>query len=296
MMQQLFHNPIAWKLALLTILLVCAFITAAAVIRRVRRKLQSGAEPTALNQGNAGLPLSTYDGLARQIREQQEELQHVRRQYQEETALAARISEALLANLNCGVLYFDRVGVVRQANRTARSLLGYASPISFHMRDLFRGVIKCRWPESGEQTQSPVALLRAFQETLTGSKPFPRAIVDYRTPAGQKRVLGMTACAVRNKAGDVVGLSCVIDDLTEITELSERVHRSDNFASLGEISAGLANDFKKSLATVVGYAEFLLKEDSDPATRFYAERVISELDSLSRILDEFLEFASSAKN
>jgi len=296
MMQQLFHNPVAWKLALLTILLVCAFITAAALIRRLRRKLQSEAEPLALKQGNAGLALSTYDGLARQIREQQKELQQLRQQYQEETVLAATISEAVLANVNCGVLYFDRLGVVRQANRTARSLLGYASPISFHMRDLFRGVIRSRWPESGEQAQSPVALLRAFQETLAGSKPFPRALVEYRTPAGQKRVLGMTASAVRNKAGDVVGLSCVIDDLTEISELSERVHRNENFASLGEISAGLANDFKKSLTTVVGYAELLLKEDSDPTTRLYAEKAISELDSLSRILDEFLEFASSTKD
>ncbi|HEY6969060.1 MAG TPA: histidine kinase dimerization/phospho-acceptor domain-containing protein [Candidatus Angelobacter sp.] len=296
MMQQLSHNPLAWKLGLLTFLSVCAFITAVALIRRLRRNLQSEAEPLAQKQSNAGLALSTYDGLARQIREQQEELQQVQQRYQEETALAARISEALLANLSCGVLYFDRVGVVRQANRTAKSLLGYASPISFHMRDLFRGVIKTRWPESGEQTQSPVALLRAFQETLAGAKPFPRSIMEYRTPSGQKRSLGMNACAVRNKAGDVVGLSCVIDDLTEITELSERVHRNENFASLGEISAGLANDFKKSLATVVGYAELLLKEDSDPTTRFYAERVISELDSLSRILDEFLEFASSTKN
>ena len=296
MMQQLFHNPIAWKLELLTILSVCAFITAVALIRRLRRNLQSEAEPLSLKQSDTSFALSTYDGLARQIREQQEQLQQARQQYQEETALATRISEALLANLNCGVLYFDRVGVVRQANRTAKSLLGYASPISFHMRDLFRGVIKSRWPESGEQAQSPVALLRAFQETLAGAKPFPRAIVEYRTPAGQKQVLGMTASAVRNKAGDVVGLSCVIDDLTEITELSERVHRNENFASLGEISAGLANDFKKSLATVVGYAELLLKEDSDPTTRFYAERVISELDSLSRILDEFLEFAGSTKN
>ena len=92
MIQQLFNNPLAWKLALLTVLSICAFIAAVALIRRVRHNLQSEAEPLALKQGDAGLPLSTYDGLARQIREQQEELQHVRRQYQEETALAAKIS------------------------------------------------------------------------------------------------------------------------------------------------------------------------------------------------------------
>ena len=165
-MEQLVHNPLAWKLGLLTFLSVCAFIVAVALLRRVRRNIQSEAQLLSLSQGNSGFALSTYDGLARQIREQQKELQHMRQQHQEEAALAGTMNESVLANLNCGVLYFDRMGMVRQANRAARSLLGYASPISFHMRDLFRGVIKSRRQENGEEAQSPVALLRALQETL----------------------------------------------------------------------------------------------------------------------------------
>ena len=60
--------------------------------------------------------------------------------------------------------------------------------------------------------------------------------------------------------------------------------------------AGLVNDFKKSLKTISGHAEMLMRENESEASRYYAEKILSEAESLSRIVSEFLEFASSAKN
>jgi nitrogen-specific signal transduction histidine kinase len=293
--QKFLHNPIALKMALLAVVCFSVFLLGIIFIRRIRRTIQLEAEPVRVSHGNAGFALATYDGLARQLREQEKELQRLRQQYQTESATAGTINEAVLANLNSGVLFLDRMGIVRQANRAAKSLLGYSSPFSFHMRDLFRGVTRIKWPDTGDEAQSAAPLTQALQETLRNASAFPRMKVDYRTPSGQKRVLGVTASAVQIK-GEVLGISCLLDDLTEITELSHEVHRSENLASLGEISAGMVHDFKRSLATVRGYAQTLLKERSDPATRLYAEKIIAELDSLSRIADEFLEFASSTKN
>src|SRR5215831_11379811 len=147
MIQRLLQNPLAVRLMLLTILSIGLFMLAIAMIRRIRRGIQAEAKPVSLTQGPAGFSLSTYDGLARQIREQQKELEHLRQQHQQETGITAGINESILANLHCGVLFFDRMGMVRQANRAAKSLLGYASPFSFHMRDLFRGMIKIKWQE-----------------------------------------------------------------------------------------------------------------------------------------------------
>ncbi|HLJ27234.1 MAG TPA: histidine kinase dimerization/phospho-acceptor domain-containing protein [Candidatus Angelobacter sp.] len=293
--QKFLHNPIALKMALLAVVCFSVFLLGIIFIRRIRRTIQLEAEPVRVSHGNAGFALATYDGLARQLREQEKELQRLRQQYQTESATAGTINEAVLTNLNSGVLFLDRMGIVRQANRAAKSLLGYSSPFSFHMRDLFRGVTRIKWPDTGDEAQSATPLIQALQETLRNASAFPRMKVDYRTPSGQKRVLAVTASAVQIK-GEVLGISCLLDDLTEITELSQEVHRSENLASLGEISAGMVHDFKRSLATVRGYAQTLLKERSDPATRLYAEKIIAELDSLSRIADEFLEFASSTKN
>lgn len=294
--QKLLNNPITLKMALLAFFCVSLFVLGIVFIRKMRRSIQSEGEPVKLSPGNAGFALATYDALARQLREQEKELQRLREQYQAESSTAGNITEAVLANLNCGVLFFDRMGTVRQANRAAKSLLGYSSPFSFHIRDLFRGVNKIKWPDTGAEAQSATPLIHALQETLRNGTTFPRMKVEYRSPGGQKRVLGVNASAVQGKGAEIMGVSCVIDDLTEISDLEEEVHRNENLASLGEISAGLVHDFKKSLATVRGHAQPLLKERSDPATRLYAQKIVAELESLSRIVDEFLEFASSTKN
>lgn len=295
-MEKLLQNPALFKLALLTTGCIALLLLAAVVIRRIRKSIQAEAEIANKAQGTAGFAMAAYEGLGKQLREQEKELQRLREQRNEETVVNTNITDAVLANLSCGVFLFDRMGMVRQANRAAKSLLGYASPFSFHVRDLFRGVTRIKWPETGEEAQASTPLIHGVQETLRSGAPFQRAIVDYRTPGGQKRVLALMASAVRGKGGEITGLSCVIDDMTEITELSEQVHRDENFASLGEISAGLANDFKKSLTTVRNHAQSLLAEDSEAGARFYAEKVIAELDSLARIVDEFLEFAGSIKH
>lgn len=294
-MQKLLENPMLFKLALLSTGLIALLLLAIVVLRRIRKSIQNEAESARLSESKAGFALAAYEGLGRQLREQEKELQRLREQRQEETVVSTNFNDAVLANLSCGVLFLDRMATVRQANRACKSLLGYASPFSFHVRDLFRNVSRIKWPESGEEAQSSAPLIHAVQESIRTGAPFRRAIVDYRTPAGQKRTLAMMASAVRGKGGEIMGLSCVMDDLTEITELSEQVHRDENFASLGEISAGLATDFKKSLAMVRDHAQALLREDSDAATRYYAEKVVAELDSLARLLDEFLEFAGSIK-
>jgi len=107
----------------------------------------------------------------------------------------------------------------------------------------------------------------------------------------------VTVTAVPAKDGTVLGACCLLDDLTEITELSQQAERTENLASLGEISAGVVNDFKNSLATISGHAEMLIKtRPDDPAQREYAEKIILEAESLARIVGQFLEFAGSAKS
>lgn len=295
MMEKFLQNPLMFKLVLLTTGCIALLLLAVVVLRRIRKSFQAEAESMRVAQGNAGFALAAYEGLGKQLREQEKELQKLREQRQEDTVVSSNITDAVLANLSCGVLFFDRMGMVKQANRACKALLGYASPFSFHVRDLFRSVNRIKWPESGEEAQSSAPLIQAIQESLRSGAPFRRAIVDYRTPGGQKRVLALMASAVRGKGGEILGLSCVLDDLTEITDLSEQVHRDESLASLGEISAGLANDFKKSLTTVRGHAQSLLTEQGDAATQFYAEKVVAELDSLARLVDEFLEFAGSIK-
>ena len=297
MIQRFLHNPLLLKIALVGIFCLTLFLFAVALIRKLRQNVN--AEVDSLNarpQNSTAVTLAAYEGVIRQLREQGNQLQRAREETQQQAASNENINEAVLSNLSCGVLFFDRSGVVRQANRAAKSLLGYASPFSFHIRELFRGLTRVEWQESGEEAHSQTPFVEAMQQTLRTAEPFPRARIEYITPGGHKRVLGIAASAVHEKNGEIQGLSCVVNDLTELTEISQRVDRNENLASLGEISAGLVSDFKKSLNIISTHAENLVREDTSAASRYYAEKILSEAESLSRIVSEFLEFASSTKH
>lgn len=296
MIEKLLHNPMLFKMVLVTIFLVGTLLFMAWVVRWVRRSIAAEARPVQLGQGDAAFSLVAYQGLLRQLQEKDQELQRLREQYKVETATTGNISDAVLANLSCGVIFCDRMGIVRQVNRAGKSILGYASPLSFHIRDLFRGVSRVQWTEADEESHSPAPLVNALQEALRSGAPIPRMKLEYRTPGGQKRSLAVTASAVKAKDGEILGVSCLVDDLTELAEISQELHRAEGLASLGEISAGMVNDFKRSLASVRAHAQALLQEDSDSVRRYYTEQIAAELESLSQLVDEYLQFAASTRN
>jgi signal transduction histidine kinase len=130
-----------------------------------------------------------------------------------------------------------------------------------------------------------------MERTIRDATPFQRVEADYVTPTGEKRVLGIGASAVRGKKGEILGVSFLIADLTHISELSRQVQLKENLASLGEMSAGIAHEFKNSLATISGYAQMLVQEAASDTGREFAGKIASETESLSRIVTEFLEFA-----
>jgi C4-dicarboxylate-specific signal transduction histidine kinase len=63
----------------------------------------------------------------------------------------------------------------------------------------------------------------------------------------------------------------------------------DNLAALGEMSAGIAAQFEKSLAHISTCAHKLTVEDDVAAQRQYAFRIDAESKQLSRALSDLLE-------
>src|SRR5690242_11247639 len=105
MIQKLLHNPLALKMVLVTLLCFVVLLFTVYVLRRIRRGITAEGRPVEINHGNASFTLVAYEGLLRQLREKEQELQHLREQYKLETAASGSISEAVLANLNCGVIF-----------------------------------------------------------------------------------------------------------------------------------------------------------------------------------------------
>jgi two-component system sensor histidine kinase AtoS len=119
---------------------------------------------------------------------------------------------------------------------------------------------------------------------------FTRVEFNAPTSNGDKRI-GINLSPITNMDGKVEGAICLLSDLTDLVELQRQIKLQENFAALGEMSAGIAHEFKNSLATILGYAQMSALETDSDTLRAYAREIQKESQSLAAIVTDFLNFA-----
>lgn len=291
---RLLQNPIVLKAILVFCAIATLFILGIIFMRLMKKELMKQDAERRPDPERAGFSLAAYEGVITKMKEQERELERLRRSEADRARESATVSEAIISNLASGVVLFNTAGLVRQANPAARALLGYASPSSMHARGIFKTVSAARFTEnfSSEATTPSDRLISAIERSIRDGEQFRRVEADYTTPAGEHRVLGITISPVRLLSGDRLGAACLLTDLTDISRLSQQVKLQENMAALGEMSAGIAHEFKNSLATISGYAQMLSQESKSE----FAARIADETSNLSRIVSDFLNFARPQGN
>ena len=201
----------------------------------------------------------------------------------QERAMAARaeaserLSGQIVASLTAGLVVTDLDGCVRIVNPSSRRLLGLGDgPLEGRVREVL-----------GQQ--SP--LTAAIEECLRERRPIVRRTVelaDSRTPVTH---VGVTVSPLVSEAGAPAGVICLFTDLSAVVDLEEQLRLKDTLARLGELTAGLAHEFRNGLATVHGYARLLNLEALAPNDRKYVEALRAETDALGEVVTNFLNFA-----
>jgi signal transduction histidine kinase len=280
-------------LAALTVVGLFAFAIGWFLIRRMRNTLtEEPSGPVSHRNAEPGpeFAAATVQAVIARLKEQEKELERLRKAEQSRAQASETISAAVLSNLSSGVLLFGPTMLVRQANEASRSILGYASPTGLHARDVFQGAGNLRHDPSASGP-APASLADAVELCLRSGTPLRRMETDYVTPAGERRVLGITLSAVRGAGGEALGAACLVSDLTEISSMTQQMRLRENLALLGEMSAGIAHEFKNSLATISGYAQMLTAENDAATTQQFAGKIVTETANLTRIVTDFLNFA-----
>src|SRR5262249_45692088 len=150
----------------------------------------------------------------------------------------------------------DSQGIVTSANAHAMKIFGMASTAGLLKTDAETGLFS---PGSGYQEffRHSQNLSDFVQTCLRNGSAFRREEADISLPDGRKRRLGVSISPIIDSAHAVEGALCLMTDITEVVELRERMKLQENLANLGEMAAGIAHEFKNSLATIHGYAQLL---------------------------------------
>jgi signal transduction histidine kinase len=131
------------------------------------------------------------------------------------------------------------------------------------------------------------------ENCLQTGEVYRREEVTATGSGGQIRRLGATVAPIdpANEIEEARGALCLLTDLTEVLQLREQVALKKNLESLGEMSAGLAHEFKNALATLHGYAQLMQSLKLNESGQTASSALLQEVRHLSEMVTAFLNFA-----
>jgi signal transduction histidine kinase len=142
------------------------------------------------------------------------------------------------------------------------------------------------------RTAQPLAAL--IQECFDTGQAVRRRTVRIDTNPERPTHLGVTVSPIgdpRHQRGAI----CLFGDLTDIFDLEEQLRLKDSLAQVGELTAGIAHEFRNGLATIHGYARLLDLERLPTDMHAYVTGIRDETDALGGVVRNFLNFAKPAE-
>jgi two-component system nitrogen regulation sensor histidine kinase GlnL len=192
-----------------------------------------------------------------------------------------RLSSEIIASMTSGLLVVSEDGVVRTLNPAGKRLLGLGEDVDLS-------------PGYKDLLANADPLSDVVDECLTTMRPIVRRAVQMVKPMGGATHLGITVSPVRDGAGNPHGAICLFTDLSDVAELEEQLRLKDSLARLGELTAGIAHEFRNGLATIHGYARLLAMDRLLPEFRPYVQGIRDETEALGQVVTNFLNFAKPA--
>lgn len=255
-------------LALLAILVAIAVLFVVVLIRTIKVASGRGSARRSDAHGeSAMLSMALQDALTK-LR-QQERAMAARAEASE------RLADQIVEGLTSGLVVVDRGGMVQAINPAARRILEIGEGGA---GQLFRRVL-----------QPASALSDLIAEALEGASPIVRRTI---TLGGTRpRHLGVTVSPIAGSDGQLQAAVCLFTDLTAVVELEEQLRLKEALARLGELTAGLAHEFRNGLATIHGYGRLLDPLTLPDQARTCVDGIRTETVALGEVVTNFLRFA-----
>jgi len=265
---------------------------------RPYRRLQAAAVEAPITIAPAGpgstdeadILVGAFQGVVDKLRDQEAELLALKRRVAGPVAAGALAGagtlpgERLLAGMTSAALVFDGEGRLQTLNAAAESLLGVGASAAAGRR-------------YDDLLAAHTRLVELVRRALEAGEGRSREVVTLRGADGRTGHLGAMLSPIRSAtpvAGrtGVEGVVCLLTDLTEIRLLRERGRLRENLAGLGELSAGIAHEFRNALAVVQGHARLAEKTAAiKGAPSEHTTAILREVGRIQAVVTDFLRYA-----
>ena len=180
------------------------------------------------------------------------------------------LNENILNSIESVLIVVDLQGVITQCNPVAANWLG-----------------KTREEIVGSH-------LKMFPKLRSFLKDLPHESVRLEPSLIEGRVYGGHLMTLRHDQGDAYGSIIVLEDLTDETNLQERLRRAENLAAVGRMSAQVAHEVRNPLHSIGLEAEVAVEVASklgNPLLRQSLASILASVDRLEKITENYLKLS-----
>ncbi|MBM3817394.1 MAG: hypothetical protein FJW14_00055 [Acidimicrobiia bacterium] len=245
--------------AMLVAIMTFAVLKFAAGARDAKRHLAGGADSAilsaALQEAVAKLKAQEQAMSARAVASEQ-------------------LSSQIVSSLTAGLLVVDGTGRIEILNPAGQQMLAVPAAVA------------------GGDYRAVLASVPPLVEAITECLGTRRAILrrSLQIPGADRTThLGASVSPLGGREGH--GAICLFSDLTNVVELEEQLRLKETLARLGELTAGIAHEFRNGLATIHGYSRLIVPDALPGQYRPYVEGIRQETEALGKVVTNFLNFA-----
>src|ERR1700720_4312685 len=129
-------------------------------------------------------------------------------------------------------------------------------------------------------------------DTTADGKLPQRREVDFKTPDGQQRFIGISVSPLRTGERRTTGYVFNFQDLTDLKRLEQEVATKDRMAALGRLSAAIAHEIRQPLTAMAGAVTELARLVPLAEDEQHLVGIVSrESERLNKIITEFLNYS-----
>jgi PAS domain S-box-containing protein len=191
-----------------------------------------------------------------------------------------RLSGEIISSLTAGLLVVGLHGEVRILNPAGKRVLGRP---------------ESQDPNALQRSAREQPLMEVIDECLRDRSSIVRREVVLPEAGQGVTHLGVSVSPLFDPQGEPHGAICLFTDLTAVKDLEEQLRLKESLATVGELTAGIAHEFRNGLATIQGYSKLIDLNVLPALYRPYVEGIRAETESLSQVVTNFLNFARPAQ-
>jgi len=249
------------------------------ILVRAMRNIRDGDYDTSVEIDAAGEVKSLIGGfneMADHLERNRATMDH----YIQEITFLKEYNETVIHSLRAGILIVDRHLVVEKANGFFLESFPQDSgrPEGMNLENLRAAVL------DEEIIQKARDISGGRKETWSKIKREGSVVWDLKL------------YPLRFAPSDGEG-RCVIemDDVSQRTELEQKIIQAEKLTSLGFLSAGIAHEINNPLSTILSNAQHLLSRPRDADDKVCLEWIEQETNRIAGIVKELLDFAHAAE-